>query len=139
MTRFLLMASAAILAACSLAVAQEQPARSRPKMTTQDLADWLDRRFDDEYKQKGVSPAEAVDDATFLRRAFLDLQGRIPTVAQTREFVEDSGSFKRQDYVDRLLNDDPQQYRYAQRPANHPARVSRRMMVPANAPVPATA
>src|SRR6188474_3091889 len=75
-------------------------AASRSKLTPQDLADWIDERFEAEYKKAGVTPAEAVDDATFLRRAFLDLQGRIPTVAQTREFLDDSGSFKRQDYVD---------------------------------------
>lgn len=107
---------------------------SRHKMTTQDLADWIDRRFEEEYKRAGVTPAEAVDDPTFLRRIFLDLQGRIPTVAQTRSFLDDSGSFKRQDYVDRLLNDDRQQHRFAQRSSSHLARVWRRMMVPSNSP-----
>ena len=149
MKRQLLAAAAVLLGMCSIAVGQQSEANPSPpaplqqgergdaakrKLTPQDLADWIDQRFEEEYKRAGVTPAELVDDATFLRRAFLDLQGRIPTVAQTREFLDDTGSFKRQDYVDRLLNDDRQQYRFAQRSANHLARVWRRMMVPANAP-----
>jgi hypothetical protein len=134
MTRVLLITAAAVLLLSPLARAQDPAPTTKRKLTTQDLADWIDRRFEEEYKRQGIEPAEAVDDATFLRRAFLDLQGRIPTVAQTREFLDDSGSFKRQDYVDRLLNDDRQKHRYAQRSANHLARVWRRMMIPANAP-----
>jgi hypothetical protein len=142
MKRQLLAAAVLVLGTCSIVLADEpatsekqpDPAPAKRKLTPQDLADWIDQRFEEEYKRAGVMPAELVDDATFLRRAFLDLQGRIPTVAQTREFLDDTGSFKRQDYVDRLLNDDRQQYRFAQRSANHLARVWRRMMIPANAP-----
>ncbi len=103
-------------------------------MTTKELADWIDARFAEEYNAAGVKPASAVDDATFLRRVFLDLQGRIPTVAQIRDFLADDGSFKRQDYVDRLLNDERQPERFAQRSADHLARVWRRMMIPASGP-----
>jgi hypothetical protein len=75
-----------------------------------------------------------VDDATFLRRVYLDLQGAIPAVAQVRDFLDETGSFKRADYVDRLLNDDGAKQRYAARTADHLARVWRRMMVPASSP-----
>lgn len=108
--------------------------RPGSEMTPQDLANWIDARFDGEYKQAGATPAEAVDDSTFLRRAFLDLQGRTPTVAQLRDFLADEGSFKRQDLVDRLLTNTAQPDRFAQRTSNHLARVWRRMMVPASAP-----
>jgi hypothetical protein len=111
----------------------EEP-RDGSQMTAQDLANWIDARFEEEYKRAGVAPAEAVEDATYLRRAFLDLQGRTPTVAQLRDFVADEGSFKRQDLVDKLLTDTQQPDRFAQRTANHLARVWRRMMVPASAP-----
>src|SRR6266446_6952982 len=84
--------------------AQDAAAAKPSKMTAQELAVWLDARFADEYKRDGVKPADTVDDATYLRRIFLDLQGRIPTVAQVRDFLTDTGSYKRQDYVDRLLN-----------------------------------
>ena len=112
---------------------QAKPRKINP-MTSQQLADWIDARFAKQYVAAGVDPAEAVDDATFLRRIYLDLQGRIPSVPQIREFIVDEGSFKRQDYVDRLLNDDARPQRFAQKSAEHLARVWRRMMIPASSP-----
>jgi hypothetical protein len=109
-------------------------AANPPKLTTQELADWIDRRYGEEYSIAGLKAGEPVDDATFLRRVHLDLQGRVPTVAQIREFLADSGSFKRQDLVDRLLIETRQPERYAQRSADHLARVWRRMMIPASSP-----
>lgn len=114
------------------AAASEPPAAE--KLTTQELADWIDERFANEYEARGSQPAEPVDDATFLRRAYLDLQGRIPTVAQVRDFAADRGSFKRQDMVDRLLGDSRLPDRFAQRSADNLARVWRRMMIPASSP-----
>jgi hypothetical protein len=104
------------------------------KLTSQELAAWIDERFEKEYDRLKVQPAAAVDDATFIRRLYLDLQGRIPTVAQTRDFLADQGSFKRQDYVDRLLTTDPRPDRFARRSSEHLARVWRRMMIPASSP-----
>ncbi len=127
-----MIAAAVILVAGLVAgAAADEPAR---KLTTQELADWIDQRFGEEYKAKGVESAEPVDDATFLRRSHLDLQGRIPTVAQLRDFDADAGSFKRQDLVDRLLNETQQPDRFAQRSADNLARVWRRMMIPASSP-----
>jgi hypothetical protein len=124
-----------VLALAVVAVGQE-PAVSTPagKMTSQDLARWIDERLAEEYERAGITAAPPVDDATFLRRAYLDLQGRVPTVAQTRDFLTDEGSFKRQDYVDRLLSDDSRPQRFAQRSASHLARVWRRMLVPSSSP-----
>jgi len=113
---------------------QPQPSASVKKMTTQELADWIDEKFAKQYAVAGVEPGGVVDDATFLRRIYLDLQGRIPTVAQVRDFLADEGSFKRQNYIDRLLNEDARPDRFAQRSSEHLARVWRRMMIPASAP-----
>jgi hypothetical protein len=135
MNRVAWLAAVVWLAHVLAAGAVEEQASPPPaKMTTQELADWIDQRFADEYKRDGVSTAPLVDDATFLRRAFLDIQGRIPTIAQLRDFLADGGSFKRQDLVDRLLNDTKQPDRFAQRSADHLARVWRRMMIPASSP-----
>src|SRR5262245_37883896 len=103
---------------------------AKPRLSTQELADWIDQRFAQEYEIAGLKVGEPVDDATFLRRSFLDLQGRVPTVAQLRDFLADSGSFKRQDMVDRLLIETKQPDRFAQRSADHLARVWRGMLVP---------
>lgn len=47
--------------------------------------------------------AEVVDDAGFLRRVYLDLAGRIPSVGEIREFLADSRPDKRAAVIDRLL------------------------------------
>src|SRR3954468_23415262 len=103
MFRHLLTATAIFISfACQPATAQQGPPVAQ-KITTQDLAAWIDERLAAEYVRAGVAAPSAVDDATFLRRAFLDLQGAIPAVAQVRDFLDETGSFKRADYVDRLL------------------------------------
>lgn len=49
--------------------------------------------------------APIVDDAKFIRRAYLDTVGVIPTEAEVREFLNDSSSDKRAKLIDRLLSD----------------------------------
>src|SRR5207245_10239045 len=51
----------------------------------------------------GVQPAPQADDATFLRRVYLDLAGRIPSVAEARAFLKDQAPNKRQRLVEKLL------------------------------------
>jgi hypothetical protein len=104
------------------------------KMTPQELAEWIDGRFAQEYQEAAEQPAPLVDDATFLRRLFLDLQGRIPTVAQVRDFVADQGTLKRHNYVERLMSANERPDRFAERTSQNLSRVWRRMMVPASAP-----
>ncbi len=43
------------------------------------------------------------DDAEFLRRVYLDLAGRIPSVAEARMFLDDKRPNKRARLVDELL------------------------------------
>jgi Protein of unknown function (DUF1553)/Protein of unknown function (DUF1549) len=44
------------------------------------------------------------DDEVFLRRVYLDVAGRIPTLAEARQFLESKNPNKRQDLVDELLS-----------------------------------
>lgn len=57
-------------------------------------------------KLAGQPVAVLADDAEFLRRVFLDFAGRIPSVAQTREFLNDSATDKREKLIDKLLASD---------------------------------
>ena len=52
-----------------------------------------------------MQPAPAADDAEYLRRVSLDLSGRIPRVAEVRDFLADSSPDKRRHLVERLLDD----------------------------------
>ena len=49
----------------------------------------------------GIPPSPVCDDATFLRRLTLDVGGRLPTEQETREFLVDGATDKR----DRLIED----------------------------------
>lgn len=66
------------------------------------LAAVIDARLADRWAKTGEKPAPLTDDATFLRRASLDLVGRIPTAAEVREFLDDKSADKRAKLVNRL-------------------------------------
>lgn len=63
----------------------------------------IDAAIDAQLAPKGVTPAPAADDATFLRRATLDLAGRIPTPAETQTYLQSTDPDKKARLVDRLL------------------------------------
>jgi len=82
----------------------ESPQSLRQLIDTQVRAGW------DRENLKGEAQA---DDATFLRRVYLDLVGTIPTHDEARQFLEDKDAGKRATLVERLLADS----RFAQQQA----------------------
>ncbi|MCA9178038.1 MAG: DUF1549 domain-containing protein [Planctomycetales bacterium] len=66
----------------------------------------LHRRVD-ELLQAGltVAPADLADDATLVRRLYLDLTGCIPSAEETRAYLENAAPDKWERLVDRLLED----------------------------------
>lgn len=56
-----------------------------------------------EWKRLGVQPAPLADDATFLRRVYVDLIGTLPTADETRNFFNDAATGKRGRVIDELL------------------------------------
>jgi hypothetical protein len=64
----------------------------------------IDERFAKHWKDKKVQPAPQADDAEFMRRAYLDLIGRIPSAGEARQFLADKTSDKRQRLVAMLLD-----------------------------------
>lgn len=72
------------------------------------LAGWTNNTFIDElaaakFRELGIEPSPLCDDATFVRRAFLDAIGTLPTPEETLAFVESTDPRKREKLVDRLL------------------------------------
>lgn len=73
-----------------------------------DLAGWTDVNVIDKhaaakFREIGIQPSGLCDDATFLRRAFLDAIGTLPTPDQAKAFLDSSDPAKRLKLVDRLL------------------------------------
>lgn len=67
------------------------------------LAQTIDRHVEQKWAEEKVEPAPRAGDAEFLRRVYLDLVGKIPTVAEVRTFLDDPAPDKRERVVDRLL------------------------------------
>jgi len=63
----------------------------------------LDRLMQESLKNAGVKPAEPTDDATFLRRAALDLTGSLPSPEQIDRFEKSTDSDKRAKAVAMLV------------------------------------
>lgn len=53
--------------------------------------------------ERQSQPTPTADDCTLVRRTSIDLQGRIPTVAETKRYVDSTESDKRVKMVDALL------------------------------------
>jgi hypothetical protein len=57
-------------------------------------------------RKLGIEPAPVCSDAVFVRRAYLDAIGTLPTAAEARAFIADQDPKKRLKLVDRLLERD---------------------------------
>jgi hypothetical protein len=69
----------------------------------QAFANTIDRHLEAAWIAASATPAPPADDATFLRRAYLDLVGHIPTVGEVRAFETDRAPDKRARLIDRLV------------------------------------
>lgn len=67
-------------------------------------ASFIDGLVWDKLQRLGITPSEPCSDATFLRRAFLDVIGRLPTPSETRVYLDDPAKDKRARLVDHLLD-----------------------------------
>ncbi len=67
---------------------------------------YVDELVNDKLRQIQFVPSETCTDAEFLRRAYLDVIGILPTVAECRAFLDDSSSDKRARLIDHLLERD---------------------------------
>jgi hypothetical protein len=70
----------------------------------------VDQRFEQAWRENDVTASEPAAASEFLRRVWLDLAGKIPQVAVTREFLAasevpaDGARESRREMIDRLLD-----------------------------------
>ena len=65
---------------------------------------FVDRVLFGNLKTLGIPPSEVCDDSTFLRRASIDIAGRLPTEKETTAFLASDEKDKREKLVDALLS-----------------------------------
>ncbi len=86
----------AALAAAAAVRATEPPRDAAPQNKIDELV--LAR-----LAQLGIEPAEPCTDEVFLRRAYLDVIGTLPTPREVRQFLADKSPIKRTVLIDRLM------------------------------------
>lgn len=94
-----------------------------PKESPAELAVWIDARLEATWKAKKLVPPDVASDEAFLRRAYLELTGTIPSVAEARDFLESTSASKREQLIRALLDD--------KRFPEHTARLWARTLAPA--------
>jgi hypothetical protein len=66
-------------------------------------ANFIDEILLDEWRALELSPSPTCSDETFLRRAFIDATGTIPTPDQVGQFLGDHAEDRRRRLIDKLL------------------------------------
>ena len=64
---------------------------------------FIDEQVDKQLARLNLPPSPDCGDPEFLRRAFVDTIGRLPSVDETRAFLADPSATKRDALIDRLL------------------------------------
>lgn len=71
--------------------------------TSAPRANFIDELVLAQLAQLNLQPSGRCNDEDFIRRAFLDTTGKLPTVAETRAFLADTSPDKRAKTIDALL------------------------------------
>ena len=91
----------AVAAACAnqSAFAQEEGKSSSDKQ----VIDYINQYISKGWTENEISPSANATDGEWLRRLFLDVIGRIPTLEETKAFQADKSEDKKAKWVDKLL------------------------------------
>jgi hypothetical protein len=77
--------------------------RPPPAQVERAMTAAVDEHLARSWAESGVEPSARSSDAEFLRRASLDLAGKIPAVAEVRSFLDNTDPEKRRKVVEEIL------------------------------------
>src|SRR5439155_24391684 len=86
---------------CSLTFVKDIPGYAWSNPPT---ANYIDGHVYQKLQQLQYLPSGLASDEEFLRRAYLDVIGQLPTLDETRAFLADSNTNKRAKLIDKLLD-----------------------------------
>ena len=92
-----------LLVAAAAAAGEPKPVRPFEASSWSTPAAPLDAAVQAAWRKAGIEGAAPCSDEVFLRRAFLDLIGTVPTAEEAARFLEDRRSDRRASLVDALL------------------------------------
>jgi len=105
-------AVAAVTAAMLQVLASERLVADEPVAAGQatdlgaSLAEFIDQQIRQGWTDNEIEASPQAPDEEWVRRIYLDLVGRIPTLAETKGFLEDKNPRKRTLLVDALLENE---------------------------------
>ena len=88
-----------VLSVSCLAIAADLQAASSDSPSAK-----IDELVEAKLEEKELSPNEDVSDAVFLRRVYLDIVGRVPTIEEAESFHGESYENKRERLIEKLLS-----------------------------------
>ncbi len=74
-----------------------------PLLDAEAMSARIDQIIAAKWIEKGVTPAARATDAEFFRRLSLDINGRIPTIADLKDFCDDRRANKHRIWLERLF------------------------------------
>jgi hypothetical protein len=79
-------------------------AEKLPLTVVQNAAAEIDHLVESANQEKKIEPNPIIDDATFLRRSYLNIIGRIPTYIEAKLFLDRESEDKREKLIEELTN-----------------------------------
>ncbi len=94
------------------AVCYSPPAGAAQKETkksgsvTIDNVSWIDDSVRERWKESEIKPSSVASDGEFIRRAFLDILGHVPSLDEAKEYIDSRDKEKKAKLIHSLLHDE---------------------------------
>jgi len=81
----------------------DEPATQRPA-DGQSVVEFINQRIEQGYKDNEITPSEVASDEEWVRRVYLDIVGRIPSLSEVISFLEDESPRKKSVLIESLVD-----------------------------------
>lgn len=87
----------------ALAVSCGFPVEPIPQTNVRNTSNQIDQYIASHLQAQQIKANPIINDAAFVRRAYINIAGRIPTAKEAHLFIEDTAQKKRQSLIDALI------------------------------------